>query len=315
MLITIIAGIMLWNIWSELFLAFERLDTIPLWEVSEEVSGEVIFKAITVWDLMITIAVIVITFLGARNIPGLLEIALLSQLPLAVGTNYAITTVFRYVIVITGSVIALQLLGAQWSKLQWLIAALSVGLGFGLQEIVANFVSGIVILFERPIRIGDTVTIGDQTGTVNRIRIRATTIIDLDRREIVIPNKTFITERLINWSLTDPIMRAIIRVGVAYGSDIELTEKTLLEIAASNTKVLDEPKPSVFFQAFGDSTLNFELRVFISGFSNLVPVSHELNTAIDHEFRKKNIEIAFPQRDIHFDGKPLEIKIIDRHDS
>jgi len=314
MLIGIAMAFALWHIWSELFSTFQRLDNIYLWESINIIDGTSITSGLTLWDVLLAIILIIITFLAARNIPGLLEIAVLSRWSMEPGTNYAITTLSRYFIVITGALIVLQLLGAEWSKLQWLVAALSVGLGFGLQEIVANFVSGIVILFERPIRIGDTVTIGEQFGTVSQIRIRATTVVDWDRREIIIPNKTFITERLVNWSLSDPIIRTTIRVGVSYGSNIALTEQCLLEIAKKNTKILSDPEPVAWFREFGDSSLNFELRVFIKGIQDLNPVIHEVHIAIDDEFRQHNIEIAFPQRDIHFDPKPIEVRIVNQDD-
>lgn len=315
MITAVALGIVLWNVWSEFISAFQRVDQIALWHISELINGSTVTSAITLWDIVLTIAVVVITFLAARNIPGLLEIMLLSRMTLETGTNYAVTTICRYIIVITGSVIALQLLGAQWSKLQWLVAALSVGLGFGLQEIVANFVSGVVILFERPIRIGDTVTIGDQFGTVSRIRIRATTIVDWDRREVIIPNKTFITERLVNWTLTDPIMRTIINVGVAYGSDVALVEKCLFDIASNNPRVLNDPPVVVLFRNFGDSSLDFQLRVFIKGIQELNPVVHELHIAIDREFKKLGINIAFPQRDLHLNTKPIEVRLINHDNS
>ena len=310
MLIGIAMAFALWHIWSELFSTFQRLENIYLWESIDMIDGTAITSGLTLWDMILALVLTVITFLAARNIPGLLEVAVLSRWSLEPGINYAITTLSRYFIVITGAIIVLQLLGAQWSKLQWLIAALSVGLGFGLQEIVANFVSGIVILFERPVRIGDTITIGDQFGTVSQIRIRATTVVDWDRKEIIIPNKTFITEQLVNWSLSDPILRTTIRVGVSYGSDTELTERCLLEIANSNTKVLSDPAPVAWFREFGDNSLNFELRVFIKGIQDLNPVIHEIHNAIDKLFRHHKIEIAFPQRDIHFDSKPLEIHLV-----
>ncbi len=315
MLIGIAIAFALWHVWAELFTTFQKLDNIYLWESINIVDGASISSGLTLWDILLAAILTVITFLAARNIPGLLEIAVFSRWSLEPGTNYAITTLSKYFIVITGTLIVLQLLGAQWSKLQWLVAALSVGLGFGLQEIVANFVSGIVILFERPIRIGDTVTIGEQFGTVSQIRIRATTVVDWDRKEIIIPNKTFITERLVNWSLSDPIIRTTIRVGVNYGSDTELTERCLLEIANKNDKVLSDPAPVAWFREFGDNSLNFELRVFIKGIQDLNPVIHEIHNAIDKEFKYHNIGIAFPQRDIHFDPKPIEIHIVKPNNS
>jgi potassium efflux system protein len=176
---------------------------------------------------------------------------------------------------------------------------------------VANFICGLIVLFERPFRVGDTVTIGDVSGTVSRIRIRATTILDWDRKELIVPNKEFITGRLINWSLSDPISRFIVRVGIAYGSDTELAEKLLLKVLNENPLVLKDPKPSAYFLGFGDNSLNFELRLFINNIDNRLPVQHELHKAIDREFRKAGIVIAFPQRDVHFDtDSPLKIQVV-----
>jgi len=303
------SGLLLWNVWADFFPAFRPLADIRLWEVLELTDGVPIGTAVTLWDLLLTVVLGVITFAAAKNIPGLLEVAFLSHMSLETGTSYAITTIARYLIVMIGSTIAFQTLGVQWSELQWLIAALGVGIGFGLQEIVANFVSGIVLLFERPIRIGDTVTVGEQWGTVSRIRMRATTITDWDRREVVIPNKTFITERLINWTLSDPITRQIIHVGIAYGSDIKLAEKLLMEVATANDRVLSDPPPAAMFLGFGDNSLEFELRVFVKGVRDFMPVVHEIHVAIDGKFREHGVEIAFPQRDIHFDPKPIEVHL------
>jgi potassium efflux system protein len=208
-------------------------------------------------------------------------------------------------------VIALNSIGLRWSKLQWLIAALSVGLGFGLQEIVANFISGLIVLFERPFRVGDTVTVGDVHGTVTRIRIRATTIEDWDRKELIVPNKDFITGKLINWSLTEHIMRIKVPVGIAYGSDTDLAEKLLLKVARSNPMVLKSPEPLAVFLSFGDNSLNFELRVWIKNIDDWIPMLHAINRAIDKEFRQAGITIAFPQRDVHLDaGGPLEVRVV-----
>ncbi|HDL3362401.1 TPA: mechanosensitive ion channel, partial [Mannheimia haemolytica] len=144
--------------------------------------------------------------------------------------------------------------GMSWSKLQWLLTALSVGLGFGMQEIFANFVSGIIILFERPMRIGDTITIGTYSGTVSKIRIRATTLVDFDGKEVIVPNKAFVTERLVNWALSSTATRIIVQVGVAYGSDLELVKRLLLQVAEENPKVLKDPQPRAYFLTFGAST-------------------------------------------------------------
>ncbi|MEM1433254.1 MAG: mechanosensitive ion channel domain-containing protein [Pseudomonadota bacterium] len=315
MVVAVLGVFAIGALWADFPLVFQPLQSVVLWDITLEQDGLPVQKSITLWHLIMAVLTMLVTVVGVRNIPGTLEVAVLNRLPLGPGTGYAITSVTSYLIVIAGVVIVLQLLGAQWSKLQWLVAALSVGLGFGLQEIVANFVSGLLILFERPVRLGDVVTIGDQTGVVTKIRIRATTVMDWDRREVLIPNKAFITERLINWTLTDAITRAIVYVGVAYGSDVELAEKTLHEIAEDNPRVLKDPPPSVLFLSFGDNALGFELRVFLAGLGDSLAARHELHKAIDARFKALGIEISFPQRDVHFDPGPLEIAIVDERRS
>ncbi|MHC4828590.1 MAG: mechanosensitive ion channel domain-containing protein, partial [Planctomycetota bacterium] len=215
------------------------------------------------------------------------------------GGRYATTTILRYTISIVGVVIAFAAIGVTWQKVQWIAAAITVGLGFGLQEIFGNFMSGLIILFERPIRVGDTVTVGDISGTVTRIRIRATTVTDWDRKELIIPNKEFVTTRINNWSLSDPILRIILPVGVAYGSDTQKATQLLLDVARACQHVLDDPPPRALFLGFGDSSLNLELRVFIPSIDSFLTTRHELHEAIDKAFREAGIEIAFPQRDIH----------------
>ena len=139
---------------------------------------------------------------------------------------------------VTGIVVVFTLLGIGWSQVQWLVAAVTVGLGFGLQEIFANFVSGLILLFERPIRIGDTVTVGGVAGNVSRIRTRATTITDWGRKELIIPNKEFVTGQVVNWSLSDQLLRLVIKVGIAYGSDTHLARDILMRVAKANERVL-----------------------------------------------------------------------------
>ena len=218
------------------------------------------------------------------------------------GSRYAFNQLAQYILIAIGFICVASELGGSWSKVQWLVAALSVGLGFGLQEIFANLVSGIIILIERPVRVGDVVTVNGVTGTVTRMQLRATTIKDLDYRELIVPNKKFITEDVMNWTLTDRRSRLVFPVGVAYGSDTRLVERTLLEMARQCPQVLNDPEPSVVFQQFGDSTLHFELRVVIPSRDQFAEVRHELNMRIDQAFREQKIEIAFPQQDIHIKG-------------
>jgi potassium efflux system protein len=255
--------------------------------------------AITVANLAAAVLIAAITVVASRNIPGLLEISLLQRLPLDAASRYAATTIAKYLIVLIGMVLASSTIGVGWSKIQWLATALTFGLAFGLQEIFANFVAGLIILFERPIRVGDVVTVADVSGVVSRIRIRATTITNWDRQEFIVPNKEFITGRLLNWTLSDTTNRVVLKVGVAYGTDPELARKLLIDAAREHPSILDDPAPMATFEEFGDSTLNFSLRVFLPDLNDRLDVVHDLHAAVDKKFREAGIEIAFPQRDIH----------------
>ncbi|MEQ9465369.1 MAG: mechanosensitive channel MscK [Haliea sp.] len=292
-------SVLIYLIWSDLVSATAYLDSVTLWQYNAGTSDAPELTPMSVADVLGALIIIIFTVTLARNLPGLLEVLVLSRMNLRQGSSYAVTTLLSYVIVSVGFVSGLAALGVSWNKLQWLVAALSVGLGFGLQEIFANAVSGIIILFERPVRIGDVVTIGDLSGTVSRIRIRATTITDFDRKEIIVPNKNFVTGQLVNWSLHDTITRVTVRVGVAYGSDLELTRKLLLQIGSANAHSLKEPPPQVLFLSFGDSTLDHELRVHVKDVGDRLPAIDELNREVDRLFREHNIEIAFPQVDLN----------------
>ena len=167
-----------------------------------------------------------------------------------------------------------------------------------MQEIVANFSSGLMVLFERPIRVGDTITIGNVEGTVTRIRTRATTIVDADNREVIVPNKSFITDRLINWTLSDSITRVAIKVGIAYRNDPREAQRLLLEIAAAHPQVLADPAPACWMSGFGDSSQDFDLRVSVAEIAQRNPVRTDLQMRIAEVFRERDIEIAFPQMDL-----------------
>lgn len=255
--------------------------------------------SITLADIGLSLVILMTTWIAFRNVPGLMEIVVLQRLPLDAGSRYALSTVLRYLVAMVGIAIACRASGVSWSHVQWLAAALTFGLAFGLQEIFANFVSGLIILAERPIRLGDTITVGGVTGTVMRIRMRATTIADWDRKELVIPNKTFITGDIINWTLSDSILRVQIQVGVSYSSDVDLVERLLQDISESEGNVLADPAPSVLFKGFGDSTLDFVLRVYIPNLGCYFTVINDLHSTIYKRFKQEGIEIAFPQRDLH----------------
>ncbi len=294
-----------WQIWSAVSPTISYLDGIELWK-STRLDALKQPEYITPRHVLIGIGVLGMTFVLSRNLPALLEITLLERLPLDKGGRYAISFVVRYLCGIFGILFAVHMVGFSWSSVQWLAAGLTVGLGFGLQEIFANLISGIIILIERPVRVGDFVTVNGIAGTVSRMELRATTIRDLDHRELIVPNKKFITDDVMNWTLSDSLYRTIITVGVAYGSDTRMVESTLLEVARCHPRVRRDPAPEVVFRCFGESTLDFELRVVLPDRDSLPKIQHELNMAIDASFREKKIEIAFPQREIRVKAEVAE---------
>jgi small-conductance mechanosensitive channel len=205
-----------------------------------------------------------------------------------------------YVILVLGTLIILQSVGINLTTLNVLAGAVGIGVGFGLQTIASNFISGLIILFEGPIKVGDRIEVGEVVGDVIAINARATTVLTNDNIAIIVPNESFISSNVTNWSHNDRTVRFKIRVGVAYGSDTRLVERLLLQAAATNPSVLKKPEPLVRFMEFGDSSLNFELRVFTQELMNREGrLRSELNFAIDDLFREHGVQIPFPQRDIH----------------
>ena len=291
-----IAG--LYWVWADLLSVFAYLNNITLYEYTSGTGAAASMVPISLGDFLGALVIIGITFALAGNLPGLLEVLVLSRLNLAQGSAYATTTLLSYAIAGIGFVSTLSALGVSWDKLQWLVAALSVGLGFGMQEIFANFISGIMILFERPVRIGDTITIGNLSGTVSKIRIRATTITDFDRKDIIVPNKTFITGQLINWSLTDTVTRVTLKLGIDYGSDLDVVRDLLLKAAHDNPRVLKDPEPIVYFLNFGESSLDHELRMHVRDLGDRNPVLDEINRYINKEFKARDIKISVRQVEV-----------------
>jgi potassium efflux system protein len=300
----------IWLIWSPVLPAFGIMDSINLWDYPGVVDGEERRIPVTVADAGLALLVLVVTIVATKRFPALLEIGLLQRLTMSPGGRYAATTLARYSIAAIGTIFVFGTLGASWSQIQWLVAALGVGIGFGLQEIVANFISGLIILFERPIRVGDTVTVADTTGVVTRIRIRATTIRNWDGQELLVPNKEFITSRLLNWTLSDPTTRIVIPVGLVYGGDVSKAMTLMLEAAREHPEVLADPAPSVIFDEFGDNALSLKLRCFVPSMDNRIFVFSALHESINKKFNDAGLVIAFPQRDVHLDtSKPLDIRI------
>ena len=305
--------VIFYYVWSDLVTVVSYLRDITLWQQTSTTEAGVVTETISLFNLIVALIIVVITYILVRNIQGILEILLFSRVKLSQGTPYTITTLLTYILVAVGGAWAFSTLGMSWSKLQWLFAALSVGLGFGMQEIFANFVSGIILLFERPIRVGDTVTINDVTGTVAKIRIRAITMIDPDRKEVIVPNKSFVTGQVTNWALSNTVTRLVVSVGVAYGSDLDLVKRLLLQAAHEQPSVLKDPEPRALFLTFGASTLDHELRVYVGQVSERNDTLDALNRRVNQLFAENNIDIAFNQLDIFIKNKDTgeEIPFID----
>jgi potassium efflux system protein len=305
-LVNIVVGILaivgLLVVWADVLPAIGYLDTINLWSYSGIQDGAAAVLHVSLVDLGLVFLIIGTIYFVYKNMASLLELLLLQVASMSASDRYTIITVTRYIVLTVGFLLVTSMLGMSWSQFQWLAAALGVGIGFGLQEIVANFISGLIILFERPIRVGDRVTVGDVDGIVTRIQIRATTILTWDRQELLVPNKEFITGRVLNWSLSDEVSRLVLQVGIAYGSDVGKAMALVEQVAREHEKVLDDPPPFVVFEAFGDNTLNLSLRCFLDDMSARLVTTSELNQAINRVFNAAGIVIAYPQRDIHFDA-------------
>ena len=295
-------------IWQDMLPALRILEDITLWSYTR--SGVEDPIPITLSGLGLVLLVLVAMVVATRQLPAFIELTLLQRLEVSQGTRYTVTTLTKYTIVAVGLAWVFSTLGGSWSEIQWIFAALGVGIGFGLQEIVANFISGLIILFERPIRVGDVVTVGDTDGVVTRIRIRATTIRRYDKKELLVPNKNFITQELLNWSLSDQTTRIMINVGVAYGSDVEKAMEIMREAATGHHRIMQDPAPDVVFEEFGDNALLLTLRCYLDNIDIRLRTITELNLAIYKGMTDAGIEISFPQRDVHLDtSAPLQIRL------
>lgn len=276
-----------WFAWSKALPALKYLDR-------RELLFAVSFSDLIRLGVIGTVATIVF-----QNLSSVLEQGLLRVLELDSGARNAIVTLLRYTVIAVATVAVFQVLGLDWARFSWIAAALSVGLGFGLQEVVANFVCGLILLFERPIRLGDIVTVNDVDGVVTKIRIRATTITNWDKKEYIVPNKEFITGTILNWTLSNRMTRLVFPLGIAYGSDVETARSILLEIANQQPEVLSEPAPTAVFENFGPNTLDLSLRCFVGGPEFALEVKHRVNSLIHQRFAAEGIEIPFAQLQVH----------------
>jgi potassium efflux system protein len=281
--------LVLYSFWSSVIPLAAIMDTVPLH----------LFGGLSLLQLAKAVLMGIVTFIAVRNLPGFLELSVLRTSTIETGTRNAISTLCQYAMIGLGLIALSNILHLDWAKVGWMAAALSVGLGFGLQEVVANFVCGLIVLFERPIRVGDVVTIEGTTGTVTNINMRATTITNWDRQDFVVPNKNLITGTILNWTLSSSINRVVIPVGIAYGSDSEKARQILLEVASEHPNVLDDPEPIACFQQFGASSKSLVLRAYLPDLSRRVSTITELHTEIEKRLAEARIEIPYPQQDLH----------------
>ena len=298
---------LLWA-WRDQVPALWSMASTPVWSVggspATATAPAVAPTPVTAGNLVVFAAIAVLTVVVVRDLPGLLNALVLRRFPIDRSLRYALVSLARNVLVLVGLVASLGALQIRWADVQWLAAGVTVGLGFGLQEVFANFVSGIILLTERPVRVGDLVTVGVSTGRVARISTRATTLVDFDNKDVVIPNKSLITEPITNWTLNDANVRDVLKVGVAYGSDLSLVTRTLEEAVLGVDGVLRDPAPRVFLAGFGASSIDFDVLFHISADGGVREVKHDVGLRIDRLLRERGIEIAFPQLDVHVKSMP-----------
>jgi small-conductance mechanosensitive channel len=269
--------------------------------------------AITLWSFIYFLFLAWVLFFFTNKIKNWIVYKALSKSKIELGVRLAVGTIIRYFILVLGLIIVMQTVGINLSTLTILAGALGVGIGFGLQNITNNFVSGIIILFERPIKVGDRIQVGDVYGDVVSISMRSTTVVTNDNISVIVPNSEFISSTVVNWSHTDRNVRFNIPVGVAYKEDPEKVRDILLEIAGKEEGVLKKPVPDVLFDEFGDSSLNFNLRVWTDTYTTTPGIlKSRLYFEIFKKFKEQNIEIPFPQRDLHIKKDESETKSADK---
>ena len=294
--------LVIWGVYTNLAVAMEGLLTLGFNLGTQRISvGLVIFAAGIFYG----------SYLLSLTFQKLLMKEVLVKHRVEWGVRVSIGRLIHYTLVFVGFLLALFILGFRFTELTILLSAFGVGIGFGLQSIVNNFISGLILLFERPVRVGDTIELGGNWAEIKRIGLRSTTVQTFDQADVILPNADLVTNQVTNWTLSNRQARLIVPVGVAYGSDVILVMETLTSCARKNSKVAQTPPPQVLFLGFGANSLDFELRVWVVDVGERLTVKSELHQEIDRSFREAGIVIAFPQRDVHLDGtKPLEIRMV-----
>lgn len=286
---------------SEFLALIEQAFQMKLFEINK--------TPITIASIIMFVIVIGGFGLVARFISRVMLARILSRLTIDEGTRYNLIRITQYTVMVIGAIVAFQFIGIDLSGLAVIFGLLSVGIGFGLQNITSNFVAGLILLFERPIKVGDRVTVGDTEGDVMEINIRSTTIRSLQNIAIIVPNSEFVSSTVINWSHGDTKIRLEIDVGVSYNSDLDIVLRSLQEVAEENQEVLRSPAPEVLHRGFGDSSWNMQVRAWINNPKRYHQVRSALNCAIVRKFRENGVEIPFPQRDLHV-RSPLPVPLL-----
>ena len=265
---------------------------------------------ITLWTLLYLIILFFLLFYLTGKLKSWAIDRMLARFNIEIGIRAAIGSIARYFVIAVGFIIILQTAGIDLTALNVLAGAVGLGVGFGLQNIVSNFISGIIILFERPIKVGDRLEVGNVDGAVQSINARSTTLLTNDNISIIVPNSKFITENIVNWIHDDWKVRFRIPVIVANGSDVHLLEKLLMDAGKENPDVLDQPAPGVRFLKFGDTGLHFELRVWSTSLVHRKgTLVSAINYAIYDKLMENGIELNTPTLDLHVSGGSLEVKI------
>ena len=276
----------------------ETLQTIKQFCV--KVWNTELFGSVTIGSILLLLILFASVIIIERIVQKQLIRRFLSRTKLQPSLQFGLSRIIGYTLIAVGFYVAFQLVGVDLSSLAIIAASLGVGIGFGLQNIINNLVSGIIILAERPISSGDRIEVAGVAGRVTKIQLRSTTVVTNDNITMIVPNADFISNTVTNWSHGDPKVRIRVPVGVAYGSDLKLLQRLLLEAAAEHPKALRDPSPVVLFTEFGDSSLNFELGVWTQEMTATpIHFTSEMNFIIDQKLRENDIEIPFPQRDLH----------------
>jgi small-conductance mechanosensitive channel len=253
----------------------------------------------TVGRLLTAVLAVYLAFAASWALRALFDQAFFERRNLERGIKDSISTLLHYVVLVIGFFVALSIFGFDMTNFALVAGALSVGIGFGLQNVVNNFVSGLILLFERPVRVDDVVVVGDVWGTVEKIGLRSTVILTFNGSEMIVPNADLISEKVTNWTLTTPSVRLVMPIGVAYGNDPARVIGVLQEVAGEHPLSLDDPPPMAIFTGFGESSLDFELRIWLGAFDQMLQVRSELASALVRRFGEEEITIPFPQRDVH----------------